>query len=204
MAALVRMFCMVGPRRPTEHVTDAWWPDISYTYVCALADAGINVRVIAIGGAQFQAWEHWRGLAPLFAGEIVDNFVNIVCCPPGIVTGQRMTAQSMAPRQVLAGDGGMVAPPHITAAGAAADDDVVYEPATALAQYYTEGHRNIAITGTYPSPPSDAELEALAKYDAVLTPTAIEADLLARVSACAYPASRLKKEAKSLPILNPR
>ena len=187
MAALVRMFAVVGPRRPAEHVTDAWWADISYNYVCALGDSGIPLRVIAIGGAMFQHWEHWRGLNMLFQGDIDPGFVNIVCCPPGLITGRAVTGKAVAP----AG-----AKHHAT-------DEIVYQPDLALVQLWTKGQRNIAITGMYPTPPSEAEVEALKNYDAVLTPTEVEAEQLAHlgVDACAYPAWRLRREAKSLPIL---
>ncbi len=198
MARLVRYFCTVGPKGDE-------WSDVAYEYLHALVLANITVRVLPIGGGMLSfpddEFKHWRFHASWFTGAFADNFVNVVCTPPGQIQGQPIRASDIAPTRVVGVSGGEV-PPQILAAGAGASNDIIYEPAYALTQLWTVGHRNIAITGVTPEPPSEAECDALRRYDAVICPTKRDAEALrlVGVSAAHYSAVALHRDANSLPI----
>ncbi len=197
---LVRYFCIVGPR---GHV----WSDIAHSYLLALIESGISVRVLPIGSAmgfpRDDAWGHWADVSEAFAGELVTGYVNVVCCPAGQVTGRRITGKAFSPPRVIGVGGGEI-PRHVLAVGARATDDVVYEPELALAGLRTDGKRNIAITGLGASgnAPCDAEVEALKGYAAVIAPTEDSAETLRLlgVTAYQYGAEALREEATSLPL----
>jgi hypothetical protein len=74
--------------------------------------------------------------------------------------GRAVTAQAVAPQQALKG-----LPAIATHGGERAGDDIVYQPETALAALWTEGHTNIAITS--PAAWKD-ELSTLGKYSLVV------------------------------------
>jgi hypothetical protein len=106
----------------------------------------------------------------------------------------------MAPPTVKGVQGGTV-DAWVTQQGRQASKEVVYEPASALVGLYTDKRRNIAITSATPSP-TPTEALALCKYDAVLTPTALDSDRLRnlKVDACHYPPEQLRVEATRLPM----
>jgi hypothetical protein len=165
MSAMVRYFALIGPRSQSQ---DRWWPDLSYEYLVAFR-RGFEVRLIPIGFAHFQthdpAWKHWEAVSDCMQVPVSERPLNVVCCPAGIETGRQMKRGNFLPAN---------APPIENA------DEIVYEPGYALGHYWTEGLRNIAITGTAPKAPNNAEIAALKRYDTVITPAKKDAiELLA-------------------------
>lgn len=157
----VRFYCLALP-------SDG--PQLGFDYLEALDHTDFGVRACPIGPAYLMAGD-WPRLLHLFTGPPLGGrdtegnlveFVNVVCAPPGLSLGFAMTARQVAgPRDA-----------------AAAPDDVVYQPKTALAGLYTIGVKNIAITMPRPALPDEAECAALALYDFVLCPTSEDAEML--------------------------
>jgi hypothetical protein len=213
MAALVRYFCVVGPRARSRWQSDRslgftfqhWWPNLSFLYLRAFVEAGIGVRALPIGGTFLQfprerKWAHWQDLASCFFAEVAPHYVNVVCSPAGLVQGRRVTGRQLAPTRVVGAGGGEV-PPQVLAPGARASAGTVDEPQLALVALRTGGVRNIAITGTDPCAPSRAEIEALKRYDAVVTPSELDArDLRSLgISAQHYAPDTLRSDANAIP-----
>ena len=202
MAALVRYFCVVGPRSKSQKL---WWPDVSFDYLMAFVAAGIKVRALPIGGTFLQfprdpSWKHWQAVSRCFFEEVAPNYVNVVCSPAGLVQGRRVTGRQLAPTRVV-GIGGGEVPPQVLAPGARASAGAVYEPPLALVALRTAGVRNIAITGARPNIPCTEEVEALKLYDAVVCPQARDAVMLQAlgVSAQVYEPGSLASDANALP-----
>ena len=149
---LHRYFCVVGPRRDAE----GYWPGIAYRYLVALRAAELKVRAIsASGGVTLQAgemnrdYDHWREIRDVFATPMDpdDCVVNVVCAPLGMPLGTPGKKKR----------------------------EVVYRPATALAGLYTDGLRNIAITGVQRGQNAqEGEVAALRQYQIVCVPRACD------------------------------
>lgn len=193
----IRMFCPLGPRT-------AWWPDISYKYVCALRLAGLEPRLVPIGGMQLggmthvehdRAWHHWKRMGDdgLFTRGLKARFVNIVCAPIGFELGGTLRMSDFGK------------PPEVPGRdpAAARDDEVIRKSSTALVGLWTADMINIAITGLPElALPSDEEVEALRRYTTVICPTMHDVNQLfeeADVSTEWYTAARLAVEAPRLP-----
>lgn len=172
MQRLIRFWGVVGPSSNNQPY---WWPDIAYAYASALKSMG--VRVIPIGGMILQpepTWKKWLRLRECFLGELAAKYVNVVCCPPGLPLGTPLTGRELGSVCDYTS-----AAKHVTAKGEQATSETAYKPRFALAELLTDGVRNIAITTAYRSTADgtlvrakfdDTELEALPRYDAVLTP----------------------------------
>ena len=152
---IYRYFCAVEPGCP--------WSVVAHQYAEALREAGLSVRLIAIGGsylmepskldgpegrAHADGFAPWRRLAPLFGTPIGadDTVVNVVCAPAGMLLGPQKTLD---------------------------DGQVVYEPKTALSGLHTPGMKNVAITGCVPGGPEfdHDEAGALKRYELVACPS---------------------------------
>jgi hypothetical protein len=152
---MIRYFCVAG----TGHAGD-----LSYKYLLALRDTGRDLRALAIGTAVLAG--RWAKNARLFATEIRQPFVNVVCAPTGMQLGTRVGSRHMA----LAGN----VPPELREViGDAGNhqEEIVYEPQTALSGLYTVSCKNVAITWVHPKPPDENEIAHLRKYDAIICPT---------------------------------
>jgi len=188
MAAIVRFFCSVGPSNAS---VKPWWPDISFEYLSALTQAGIMVRALPIGATYLQfprtpEWDHWRTLQSVFYEPLAEQYVNVVCCQPGVEMGKKMREGDFFP-------GAEHSKKH---------NDVVYEPQTAIEGLWTAGMRNVAITNARPDdPPSRDEVETLKKYDAVLCPYGLDTLVLRSVGVIAdhCPPFNLKSDASAIP-----
>jgi hypothetical protein len=196
MGALVRYYFLIGPRSENQ---PRWWPDLSFTYLLALRSARVGVRAIPLGVAPFHVfddpkWRHWSTVQDSFSATLEERFVNVICCPAGLLMGRAVTPSQLAPALV---DG---VPPSVTAIGGRASRDWTMEPMPALVGAYTVGVRNIAITGCLPETPTHPEIEALRRYDAVVAPTGGEADELRRlgVDAQGYSPEALEADALAL------
>lgn len=185
MPARIRFFCVLGPRGGKS--VKGWWPDVSWLYLKALIDGEFAVRALPIGASYMNippsdpGWRHWKKVMHLFTEQLDADYVNVVCAPPGMVMGSRKTRGQLSPARMEEldnmvpghpGAGAVAVHREMTAAAAASDaEEVVYEPSTALSSLWTEGKKNIAITGVSPKPPDENEIEALSRYDHVLSPT---------------------------------
>jgi hypothetical protein len=195
----IRMFCPLGPR---DLEAESWWPDVSYKYVCALRAAGLEPRVIPIGGMQLggmthvehdRAWRHWKRMGDdgLFTRGLTARFVNIVCAPVGLEVGSNLTMRDFAkPPQV---------PGRDPAAGR--EDEVVCESTSALAALWTADMVNIAITGFTDESVAVQDVLALKKYSLVLCPTMRDVTELGRseVDAKWYAPARFAVDAARMP-----
>ena len=123
-------------------------PQLGAEYLKAFRDLGVRIRVCPIGPAYLTAGP-WPDLAHLFTQVVTDegnaDFVNVVCAPPGLHLGATFQDQN---------------------------GNTAYRPQTALEALYTAGKKNIAVTLARPEPPSEAEKEALRRYDVVMAPNA--------------------------------
>ncbi len=90
------------------------------------------------------------------------RYANVVCAPPNFLMGTRI----IKGRDGLSPD------------SPGAEGEIAYEPATALSGLFTVGVPNIAITMPRPKPPEPSEIRALARYDAVISPTEADAEAL--------------------------
>ena len=184
MAVEVRYHFVWGPKRP-KSVRYRWWPDLGYKYLRAIMQAGYDVRAIPIGFAHFQVlnekpWKHWKKVYEAFASSRATTAgVNIVCAPLGFTMGRTVRLKDLAPQSI---DG---VPGFLTANNTSDPEQVVYEPSTAIAGLWTEGFRNVAITGTVASDVTASDLEASRRYDLVLTPTQREVEQLKRLGVSA-------------------
>lgn len=195
--AVVRYYFLWGPKREQR---GRWWPTLGYKYLVALR-RGFCVRAVPIGWAHFQLldhpkWKHWKKVYDSFGCQLVERPVNIVCCPGGIVMGRTMRVSDLAPKLM---DG----VPAFLTEREGDGEEVVYEPGLALSVCFTDGLRNIAITGTRPTTPNETELATLKRYDAVVTPTEDEAAFLseAGVRAQCYTPRQLANDALALGFL---
>lgn len=157
MTASVRFFCLIGPNHSD-------WGPVSKRYLAAISGK-FSVRALPIGGHflgfhKLAGYEGWEPMADLFSGDVADDYINIVCAPGGLEMGRAVTAQAVAPQQALEG-----LPAIATRGGERAGGDIVYQPETALAALWTEGHTNIAIT----SPAAwEVEQQTIGKYSLVV------------------------------------
>jgi hypothetical protein len=153
MPASVRFFCLIAP--------DAHeWGPVSRRFLAAVANKH-EVRALPIGGhflgfEKLAGYEAWAPLVDLFAGDVDEDYINVVCAPSGLDLGRAVTDQSVAPREAFEGL------PAIATHGARSSGAIVYKPKTALETLWTDGVPNVAIT----SPAAwDDELQALSKYN---------------------------------------
>lgn len=123
------------------------------------------MRLIAIGGAYLMPkapeYAHWGRLGSLFGTPIAgDKVVNVVCAPVGMSLGTRQTLQSITGKQASGNE-------------TISDEEQVYEPQTALSGLYTDGMRNVSITGCLGNgqEPDKAEVAALNRYPIVVCAT---------------------------------
>ena len=196
---LHRYFCVVGPRpkgQPPPQLTrhsyayafgrgpglpgSTYWPGISYYYLCAFREEGLCVRAMSVsGGVWLQAgnpdYDHWREVRDVFATPVraSDRIVNIVCAPLGLPLGAPRSGRDMKRGAIADGIG---------------PAEKLYRPATALAGLYTEGVRNIAITGMQRGQyPHEGETDVLAEYDIVCAPRPCDERELQRLNVrCGY------------------
>jgi hypothetical protein len=196
MGALVRYYFTIGPRAKSQ---SRWWPDLSFEYLLAFRSAKVGVRAIPLGVAPFHImddpeWRHWRTVQDSFSATLADRYVNVICCPAGLLMGRAVTPAQLAPAVI---DG---VPPAVTAIGGKAANDWSVEPMPTLVGAFTVGLRNIAITGCNPNEPTSAEIAALNRYDAVVAPTIGEAARLRELGAKAqgYSPDALEADALAL------
>lgn len=157
--ATLRYFCMVMP---------TGGPSLGFDYLEALHLTGLGVKACPIGPA-FLMSGPWPALMNLFVGpgQVAKAFVNVVCAPPDLLMGQALREVDVKPPS---GAGPLT--------GEKAREEVVYKPQTAISGLFTVGVPNIAITAARPRPPSEHEITALLKYDAVITPSETDAMVL--------------------------
>jgi len=188
MKAVIRFYGEVGPRASNVKY---WWPDIAWRYAIALRSLGL--RMLALGGAQFQFYipkaqqdptiRHWQTLADEFVAELAPTFVNVVCAPVGLPLGTIRETKELG---------------------------TVYTPDTALHGLLTVGVRNIAITAARrekfdgsvePTEITPREVTALKQYDAVISPYEADVDTLgqAGVRAHCMSATSLHETAMHIP-----
>lgn len=191
--ALVRYYFLMGPAGRRDGVEDVrWWPDICFDYLVAIR-SGFKVRALPLGFSHLQMlhdpkWKHWQKVYGSFGCTLVERPVNIVCCPAGLETGRQLRKKDVGGRM---------------ADQSSDPEEVIYEPSFALSACLTDGLRNIAITGTIPKPPAEAEVVALKSYDVVVTPTIAEAAELLElgVQAAYYSPTSMNADATALGIL---
>lgn len=168
---MIRYFCVVAPGAAG---------DVPFAYLEALAWTGYQVRAQAIGLAAFV--EHrWAHISHLFTTPMRHPYVNVVCAPPGLMLGTKLPAAALAPTRA---EGGAEALAKLERAmgkplEASGRSELIYHPESALVGLLTVGCKNVAITSSYPAL-SDAELLALRRYDLILTPGAIDREVLAQ------------------------
>lgn len=187
MGAKVRFFCVVGPRAAAAF-EGLWWPDLSWVYLQAFVDRGVDahVRALPIGGAYLAiderdpASRHWSSVQHMFSQQLDDDWeTNIVCAPARFPLGQRLRRGDLSPTRVpelenmAPGHPGSGSPAvsQMTQVAAVADpNEPMYEPSTALSTLWVEPpRRNIAITDVLPQPPDDHEAWTLAhRYDQIV------------------------------------
>jgi hypothetical protein len=169
--AQVRFFAQISP------VTDPWG-SIASKYLKTLTGYGLTVRVVPIGPFFLSAFHrpdfaHWEEHLTCFTGELDQKYVNIVCAPTGLSLGPQLSVEQLAPRAPMGVEGNPMGGHHTQRPDG--PQGVVYEPETAITGLWVKGQQNIAITGTRPTAPSDAELNKLREYDLVVAPTPEEA-----------------------------
>jgi hypothetical protein len=179
--AAVRFFCLMLPNGGAG---------LGYAYLEAFDQTGLGVKACPIGPAYLGA-DPWPKYAHLiFIGQVARSFVNVVVAPPNLLMGTRLRATDVKPPNHLPTAGEETAPFALSAGTpatpAAAAEEVVYEPQTALGGLYTVGVPNIAITLPRPKPPEDHEVRALAQYDAILCPTDADATALRHLGLVAF------------------
>jgi len=170
---MIRYFCSVAPGAAG---------DIAHGYLQALSSLGRPFRAQSIGMAAFDCERRWWRVSALFQTPVRTPYVNIVCARLGLKLGHAMPLGRLGPSEHL--------PDGSEAAGSDALDalerqiggklkpaELVYQPESALVGLYTVGCVNIAITFDV-GHASPRELEALSKYDAIITPFVLDrADL---------------------------
>jgi hypothetical protein len=188
--AEIRFFTMLSPGGTP-------WGDFATSYLTAFTDAGFVVRVAPLGGLFLQDLPaNWRPFLDCFQGDLDDDFINVVCAPPGFAMGAAISVDQLAPKK-LAGNwapetaaqmDGFMARPDSTALKpsgwrrlwarlrkkAAPKEAPAYVALTGLIALHTKNKRNVAITRLNP-PPNSEEIIALAKYDLVVVPNEEEA-----------------------------
>jgi hypothetical protein len=156
---MIRFFCPVAPGA---------LGDLPFAYLEALHGTGRALRAQSIGMAAFDAERRWYRLAHLFATPMWSPFVNVVCARPGLMLGTAMPVSALAPTRDSDTQAALGALERALGGPITERERLIYQPKTALVGLYTVGVKNVAITSAAPDP-SALELEALARYDAVVT-----------------------------------
>jgi hypothetical protein len=113
-------------------------------------------------------------LQSLFTTTLDEPYINVVCAPPNFMLGSAVRVRDCAPGTGV--DAQMTT--HIRIDAADEDEEIVYEPQSALCGLFTVGCANVAITGVHPMPSHPHELECLRRYSRVITPAPAEAAAL--------------------------
>lgn len=153
--------------------------DFGYAYLRGLLDSGVSVRALPVGPSAALGTElRWWRISKAFTCPLTVPYINVICVRPGLMTGVRTPVASLGTMDDLPTDMPPALARHLAKSSKQAkQNSFVYEPQPVIQALFTVGCPNVAIVTTTPQP-SPLEVEALAKYDLVITPTAYDQEQL--------------------------
>ncbi len=134
---------------------------IAFSYLKAIDDTGLGVRIMPVGLALFDRLP-WSEMPHVFTAPISKSFINVVCVPLGVTLGAPASAEQFALPDAdrdlaIAGEG---------------PGEGSYKPETAIKGLHTDNVFNVVIVDGVGVAPLDlAERVALCRYDRVICPT---------------------------------
>lgn len=137
---------------------------IAFSYLKAIDDTGLGVRIMPVGLALFDRLP-WSEMPHVFTASISEPFINVVCVPLGVTLGVPVSAAKFtegAPEKMRLGSTWEIGKGFCDALEKEAEGS--YEPETAIKGLHTDNVFNVVIVdGT--SPMGQAELNALSEED---------------------------------------
>jgi hypothetical protein len=133
--------------------------ELAFSYLEAIIGTGLGVRVMPVGVVAM--WlAPWNKVPQVFMSALKVRFINVVCVPAGITMGAAISVAQFGNES-------------------ASQEQVAYEPPTAIHGLYTVGIPNVIImSGEEELKPKD--IEVLKLYSAVICPTSKGSKALGR------------------------